>query len=86
MEYQQEDEERWPASELSREQQQQALDRNVTLWKKALRLEFLLLNLVEINKRQKKLCRKKITTLAKLLNHEGYSAAYIAQCTPSIIL
>ncbi len=57
-----------------------ALDHNVRLWQKALRLEFLLLNLVDLNKRQKKTMDRKIGVLSKLLNHEGFSASYIAQC------
>ena len=56
------------------------LERNIRLWEKTLKLEFLLLNLIDMNKRQKKVMKKKIIALAKLLNHEGYSAAYIVQC------
>eukprot|EP00826_Nyctotherus_ovalis_P058984 TRINITY_DN8162_c0_g1_i15.p1 TRINITY_DN8162_c0_g1~~TRINITY_DN8162_c0_g1_i15.p1 ORF type:complete len:147 (-),score=58.54 TRINITY_DN8162_c0_g1_i15:147-587(-) len=56
-----------------------SLDGNAALWQKAFKLEYLLLNLIDMNKRHKKATQRKIRLLARLLNHEGFSASLISQ-------
>jgi len=63
-----------------------AIEKNIGLWQKVFKLEFLLLNMVDCNKRNKKIMKRKIEVLSRLLNHEGFSASFIAQCIQYFII